>query len=81
MQKAHKSDDGIEDDIALVVAYDVTINASQLTDSIRAALLGHQMDDGDGMLVTLMWRSGGLAWRTTVQTGSLSQISIKGSSL
>ncbi|HPO77630.1 MAG TPA: FN3 associated domain-containing protein [Thermoclostridium caenicola] len=59
-----ESDDGIEDDLALIVAYDVTINASQLTDSIRAALLGHQMDDGDGMLVTstdvAQW--GALAW-------------------
>ena len=59
-----ESDDGIEDDIALVVAYDVTINASQLTDSIRATLLGHQMDSGGGMLVTsndvAQW--GALAW-------------------
>lgn len=59
-----ESDDGIEDDLALIVAYDVTINASQLTDEIRAALLGHQMDSGGGMLVTntdvAQW--GALAW-------------------
>lgn len=59
-----ESDDGIEDDLALVVAYDVTINASQLTDSIRAALLGHQIDSGGGMLVsnTDVAQWGALAW-------------------
>lgn len=59
-----ESDDGIEDDLALIVAYDVEINASQLTDEIRAALLGHQIDSGGGMLVTntdvAQW--GALAW-------------------
>lgn len=45
-----ESDDGVEDDLSLIVAYDVTINASQLTDELRAWLLGHSVDDGGGML-------------------------------
>lgn len=59
-----ESDDGIEDDLALIVAYDVSINASQLTDTIRSALLGHQMDSGGGVLVTGadIAQEGALAW-------------------
>lgn len=59
-----ESEDGIEDDAAFIVAYDVNINASQLTDAIRAALLGHQMDSGGGMLVTNsdIAQYGALAW-------------------
>jgi hypothetical protein len=47
-----ESDDGLEDDISLIVAYDVTINASQLTDTIRSTLLGHAIDAGGGILTT-----------------------------
>lgn len=47
-----ESDDGIEDDLSLVVAFDVTINASQLTDDLRAWLLGHSIDAGGGILTT-----------------------------
>ena len=59
-----ESDDGIEDDVAMVIGYDVNINASQLTDAIRATLLGNQMDSGGGVLVkqgdVAQW--GALAW-------------------
>ena len=44
-----ESDDGIEDNMSMIVAYDVTINASQLTDAIRATLLGHAIDAGGGI--------------------------------
>jgi hypothetical protein len=59
-----ESDDTIEDDMSLVVAYDVTINASQLTDAIRAALLGHAIDGGGGVLTTGsdVAQQGALAW-------------------
>lgn len=46
-----ESDDSIEDQISLLQSVDVTINASQLTDAIRAELLGHTMDSTGGMLV------------------------------
>jgi phi13 family phage major tail protein len=52
MEGTLESDDGVEDDLSLVVAYDVTINASQLTDAVRAALLGQALDTGGGILVT-----------------------------
>lgn len=45
-----ESDDGEEENTALILGYDVGVNASQMTDTIRAALLGHQMDTGGGML-------------------------------
>jgi phi13 family phage major tail protein len=59
-----ESDDGIEDNQSLIVAYDVTINASQLTDAIRAALLGHAMDAGGGILTAGgdVAQEGALAW-------------------
>lgn len=59
-----ESEDGIEEDESNVVAYDVTINASQLTDAIRATVLGHSMDDGGGILTNVNDVSpwGGLAW-------------------
>lgn len=70
-----ESDDGIEDDLALIIGYDVTINASQLTDTIRATLLGHQMDNGDGMLVTntdvAQW--GALAWEELLSKNDASE--------
>ena len=66
-----ESDDGIEDDLALIVAYDVTINASRnLPDGeIRATLLGHQIDSEDSMLVTNTdeLRRGALAWENCFQ--------------
>ncbi len=59
-----ESDDGTEENEALIVAYDVTINASQLTDEIRAALLGHLIDAGGGILTkkTDSAQEGALAW-------------------
>jgi len=59
-----ESDDGIEDNQSLIVAYDVTINASQLTDAIRAALLGHAIDAGGGILTagSDVAQEGALAW-------------------
>jgi phi13 family phage major tail protein len=46
-----ESDDTVEDELAQVIAYDVTINASQLTDEIRGQLLGHAFNKG-GILTT-----------------------------
>lgn len=59
-----ESDDGVEDDTSKVVAYDVSITASQLTDGIRAPLLGHALDAGGGMLVNGNDEAqfGALAW-------------------
>lgn len=59
-----ESDDGVEDNQSLIVAYDVTINASQLTDAIRAALLGHAIDAGGGILTagSDVAQEGALAW-------------------
>ena len=45
------SDDSLEDDITLISSVNVTIHASQLTDTIRAQLMGHTMDSTGGMLV------------------------------
>lgn len=45
-----ESEDGVEDDVALMVAIDVKITASQLTDGIRSAIMGHTMDAGGGVL-------------------------------
>lgn len=45
-----ESDDSVEDDIRLASSYEVTINASQLTDEIRAQLMGHIYDDDGGSL-------------------------------
>ena len=45
-----ESDDGVEDDLRIASSYDVTIHASQLTDEIRAALMGHTLDDDGGVL-------------------------------
>ncbi len=59
-----ESDDGIEDSVSKIVAIDVTINASQLTDAIRAVLLGHPIDAGGGVLTTGVdvAQEGALAW-------------------
>ena len=59
-----ESDDGVEEDEATIFAYDVTINASQLTDAIRADLLGHSIDDGGGILTNGSDQGpmGALAW-------------------
>jgi hypothetical protein len=48
----------------LVVGYDLVITASQLTDAIRAALLGHSIDAGAGILTTVndLAQEGALAW-------------------
>lgn len=45
------SEDGIEDELALMTGVDVTIDANQLTDEIRAPLLGHTLGTDKGMLV------------------------------
>ena len=46
-----ESDNAIEDDVSLMTAMELVINASQLTDAIRGALLGHTVDGDGGMLV------------------------------
>jgi|GEM_PF-1560217 len=65
-----ESDDGVADDLSMVIGYDVTINASQLTDSIRAALLGHSMDETGGLLVTDsdVAQEGALAWEELISS-------------
>ncbi len=45
-----ESDNGVEDELAHLNAIDVTINASQLTDTIRAQLLGHRLDSNGGLV-------------------------------
>ena len=68
-----ESDDGLEEDESMVVAYDVTINASQLTDAIRASLLGHAVDDGGGILTNGNDEAsmGALAWEELLSGGSV----------
>lgn len=60
-----ESDDTTEDQDSKLVAYDVTINASQLTDAIRATLLGHAIDEGAGLLMKSSdtAQEGALAWK------------------
>jgi len=67
-----ESDDGLEDNVSKVVAIDVTINASQLTDAIRAALLGNQIDAGGGVLVTNgdTAQEGALAWEEELSSNT-----------
>ncbi len=59
-----ESDDGIEDENSQIIAYDVTINASQLTDDIRAKIFGHKFDETGGALTSNTDTSnlGALAW-------------------
>lgn len=66
-----ESDDGLEEDESAIIGYDVTINASQLTDAIRAALLGHSMDDGGGILTNGADAApmGALAWEELLSGG------------
>ena len=68
-----ESDDGIEEDESSMIAIDVTINASQLTDHVRAALLGHSIDDGGGIVFNgndqAQW--GGLAWEELLSGGGV----------
>lgn len=52
MEGMLESDDGVEDDLSLISYIDVTINASQLTDKVRALLMGHQIDEKGGILTT-----------------------------
>ena len=68
MEGTLESDDGIEDDMSLLVAVDVTINASQLTDAIRAALLGHSIDAGGGVLFAGgdVAQEGALGWEELI---------------
>ena len=46
-----ESDDGIEDEVSLVTAITVRIDANQLTEEIRASLLGHNIDEDGGMTI------------------------------
>jgi len=66
-----ESDDGLEEDEATLVAVDVAINASQLTDAIRAATLGHSMDDGGGILYNVndVAPMGALGWEELLSGG------------
>ncbi|HCA29167.1 MAG TPA: hypothetical protein DEP23_06210 [Ruminococcaceae bacterium] len=72
MEGMLESDDGIEDDLSYVVGYDVSINASQLTDSIRSVLLGHTLDDSGGSLVadTDVAQEGALAWEELISSNA-----------
>lgn len=68
-----ESDDGLEEDESTVIGYDVTINASQLTDAIRAALLGHTIDAGGGILTNGndVAPFGALAWEELLSGGGV----------
>lgn len=46
-----ESDNTVEDEVALLQAIEVTIDASQLTDEIRAFALGHRLDSTGGLIV------------------------------
>jgi len=65
-----ESDDSVEDDVSLMIAIDVTITASQLTDAIRAALLGHTMDAGGGITTGKndMAAMGALGWEELISS-------------
>lgn len=65
-----ESDDSIEDDVSLLQAIDVSITASQLTDAIRAALLGHTMDAGGGIITkgTDVAPMGALGWEELISS-------------
>lgn len=67
-----ESDDGVEDDTSVIIAYDVSITASQLTDYIRSTVLGHEYDAGGGMLVNGndVAKLGALAWEELISSKS-----------
>lgn len=44
-----ESDDSVEDDTKLMTGVDVTIDASQMDDTVRAELLGHDLDTKGGL--------------------------------
>lgn len=46
-----ESDDSVEDEINMLTGYELTIDASQLDDTIRAELLGHTLDAKGGLVV------------------------------
>lgn len=60
-----ESDNGVEDDISLMQSVEVDIHASQLSDAVRAALLGHTLDADGGMTVksTDVAQKGALAFK------------------
>jgi len=70
-----ESDDGVEEDDSMVTGYDVAINASQLTDAIRASLLGNSIDDGGGLLVNGNDEApmGALAWEELLSGGGVAK--------
>ena len=65
-----ESDDGTEDEASFLEAYDITINASQLTDSIRAGVMGHRLDETGGILYksTDVSQEGALAWEELISS-------------
>lgn len=67
-----ESDDEIEDDLSLIIGYDVTINASQLTDEIRSTLLGHTLDSDGGMAISGndVAPEGALAWEELLSSNT-----------
>ena len=46
-----ESDDSVEEEENIIVGYDVAITASQLTDGMRAFLLGHKIDTNGGLII------------------------------
>lgn len=59
-----ESDDAIEDEESALTSIGVAINVNQLTDPVRAALLGHKLDADGGILTTADDTApyGALAW-------------------
>lgn len=59
-----ESDDAVEDDIVMLSGVEVSININQLTDTVRAALLGHTLDADGGIITSAddVAPYGALAW-------------------
>ena len=61
-----ESEDGIEDDMAMVSSYGINFGVSQFTPEVRAELFGHELDAGGGVVVrnTDQPPTIALAWKT-----------------
>lgn len=65
-----ESDDGIEDDIAQLAAYGVSIDVSQITQAVKDAVLGHKKDAKGGVTYkdTDVPKYGALVWKSLLST-------------
>lgn len=65
-----ESDDSVEDDLSLTTGFGLAMDASQLLNSIRAQVFGHELDNKGGLLFkkTDMPTTGALAFRSLLST-------------